>query len=134
MVALRLMSTKTFRKAMSSVLLFSAKKAFHSEKALRAYLHPSYSRDGDMMASDFMREVGLKGYEPMCIEAVREPRPTSLKSMLAGFSYSEQWAHLVAEDSSIDTIVLVYSPNIVTRPEGALRLKFHAAFPYSSKR
>ncbi len=40
---------------------------FASREALKAFVIPTYSEDGDRIDSAFMREIGFRKYEPMCI-------------------------------------------------------------------
>jgi len=119
---------------MPSVLLFISLRGFESEEALARYLHPSYSEDGDMIPSDFIREVALTNYEPMCIEAVYEEEPTAVRHLVAGCSHADQWARRLPQDLKADVSVVVYSPNTVSFPEAARRLQFCGIFPYSESK
>jgi hypothetical protein len=116
---------------MPSVLVFSSVGSFHAASELDAYVRPTYDEDGIVKVSDFMQEVGLSEYEPSCIEAVWEERAVPLRELIESSSYFEQWAHLVPEILCVDSVVLVYAPNVVADPAGAKRVRFEAALPYS---
>ena len=55
---------------MPSVYIFAALGRFKSLSEMRQFIDKTHTEDGDYIDSDFIREVGLSGYEPNCIESV----------------------------------------------------------------
>ena len=99
---------------------------------MREYIDPTYDEDGEDIPSPFTTEVGLAGYEPMCIEAITSAsgRPVPLAELLARASYAGQWLPGVDGARLADAAVCVYAPNEVTRPAGCT-LEDLGAFEYS---
>jgi hypothetical protein len=96
---------------------------------MRAFIDETYTEDGDGVPSPFMREVGLSGYEPGCIEAVHEGAPTPLATLLAGAAYADQWLAKLEGDRVADSAICVFAPNRVARPR-ASSLEFVGAYDY----
>jgi len=84
------------------------------------------------VASQFIREIGLTGYEPGCIEAIHEGAPTALADLLAGASYADQWLPNVDGRRVADSAICVYAPNRVTRPS-ASSLEYVGACDYEAR-
>jgi hypothetical protein len=78
-----------------------------------------------------MREVGLSGYEPGCIEAIRSEsgQPIPLAELLAGASYADQWLPCLDSSRRADAAIGVFAPNRLARPE-ACSLEDIGAFQY----
>jgi hypothetical protein len=80
-----------------------------------------------------MREVGLGGYEPGCIEAIHSDHVASLTTLLAGTSYSDQWLSRLEGDQLADSAVCVFPPNTVKYPQES-SLTYLGVFEYRRKR
>jgi hypothetical protein len=108
---------------------------FRSFDEMRAYIDETYNDDGDASPSEFMREVGLSGYEPGCIEAIDSElgRPVPLRELLADASYSQQWLTSLDGSRLADAAICTFAPNRLARPEQC-SLEYVGAFPYNSKR
>lgn len=111
------------------VHIFVALGRFGDANELSDFVEPDYSDNGDLIGSQFMREIGLESYEPMAIEREFYPRSIALLSALAGFSYSRQFPLVRLADTSIDSIVCVYAPNSVQHPNRS-SLDYVGAFTY----
>lgn len=116
---------------MDSVHVFISTGRFRSFAQMRAYIDPTYTDDGDAVPSAFMREVGLSGYEPACIEAILSEtgRAMPLTELVAGASYANQWLHHLSGSESADAAICVYAPNHIRRPE-ACSLEYVGGFGY----
>jgi len=68
---------------MPTVHIFASCGRFASGEALKAFVIPTYSEDGDRIDSAFMREVGFTKYESMCIEAIHSEVSKPLSALLA---------------------------------------------------
>ena len=93
------------------------------------FVEQTYTKDGDGVPSKFMREVGLSGYEPGCIERVHRPVPAPLAELLAGASYADQWLSQLPGGRMADAAICVFEPNRVARPEGS-SLEYVGSFEY----
>ena len=102
---------------MATVHIFAARGRFSSLEAIRKFVDPTYSEDGDCIASLFMREVSFQTFEPMCIEAVHSKTAKPLAELLDGASYCEQWLPSLAASFEADSAVCVFSPNVLLHPE-----------------
>ncbi len=114
---------------MAIVHIFISSSRFRSFEELRRFIDVTYTEDGEVIPSPFLREVGLSGYEPGCIEAINSDRPAPLSELLAGASYSEQWLDRLTGRRSADAAVCVYEPNEVRHPEGC-SLEYCGRFEY----
>ena len=85
------------------------------------------------MPSLFMREVGLRNYEPGAIETVRRDQPVPVADLLAGASSSDDWLRDPDESLLVDTAVCVFTPNRVANP-AACSLLYLGLFEYSTER
>jgi Immunity protein 22 len=74
---------------MGAVHVFVSTGRFRSFEEMRAFIDETYTGDGDSVASEFMKEVGLTNYEPGCIEAIHSKSGTALPValLLAGASW-----------------------------------------------
>jgi hypothetical protein len=114
---------------MDTVHVFVSTGRFRSYAEVRAFVQPTYTEDGDRVPSAFMREVGLTGYEPGCIECVHRPAPVPLAELLAGASYSDRWLPRAPAGRLGDAAVCVFAPNQVAHPAGC-SLEYVGAFGY----
>lgn len=114
---------------MATVHVWTATRRFTSFEEMRAFIDPTFTEDGDLIPSAFMREVELDGDTPACIEAIHQAEPAPLADLLAGASYAEQWVHLLDGSVLASEAVCVFEPNTVGRPIGA-SLRYLGAFPY----
>ena len=115
---------------MPTVHVFVSRDRFTSEAELDLYVHPKYTEDGDVIDSQFMREVGLEDYEPMCIEAIYDS-PQRISLLLRDASYSQQWLEAIDVDLVVDAAICIYEPNLLKRPE-ACSLSYLSAFEYQT--
>ena len=102
---------------MATVHIFAVRDRFSSLEAIRKFVDPTYSEDGDCIDSSFMREVGFQTFEPMCIEVVHSGTAKSLAELLDGASYCEQWLSSLTASFEADSAVCVFSPNVLVHPE-----------------
>lgn len=118
---------------MPTVHIFVSRDRFDNEEEIKNYIDPVYTEDGDMEDSQFMHEVSLEEYEPMCIEAVYD-HLQKVSSLLQNNSYSEQWLGLLGSDLDLimDSAICLYSPNLPQHPE-ASSLRYLGAFEYVHK-
>src|SRR5687768_14863252 len=98
---------------------------------MRAFIDKRYTEDGDGVPSDFIREVGLSGYEPGCIEAIHERAPIALANLLARASYADQWLPNVDVERVADSAICVFAPNRVAQPS-ASSLEYVGAYDYEA--
>lgn len=102
-----------------SVHIFISTGRFKSFEVLREFIDETYDHDGNGIPSQFMIEVGVIEYEPMCIEAISSDtgQPISLTQLLQGASYADRW--LLHIDSSVlaDAAICVFEPNQLSHPE-----------------
>ena len=68
---------------MATVHVFVATRRFASEREMDEFIDPTFTQDGDIVPSRFMREVELGGYEPGCIEAVHDADEKLVNSLVA---------------------------------------------------
>jgi hypothetical protein len=101
---------------MDQVHIFISTGRFRSFKAMRKFIDKTYTRDGDGVPSPFIREIGLTSYEPMCIEAIFDGKPTPLATLLAQASYADQWLPKLDGERTADSAICVFAPNQVERP------------------
>ena len=80
---------------MSLVHVFTSTQRFSSLADMQRFVDPTYSSNGDMIPSRFMKEAALTGYEPACIEAIFSPESKSVVQLLTEASYCEQWLYLL---------------------------------------
>ena len=116
---------------MPLVHIYASLGRFGSFEALRRFIDPTYTEDGDQVDSEFIREVGISDFAPMCIEAIHSPTVKPLKALLEGASYSEQWLPGLAVSCEADAAICVFEPNIVHRPE-ASSLRYCGVLSYRS--
>jgi hypothetical protein len=114
---------------MARVHVFVSTGRFHTLAEMRAFIDPTYTEDGDCVASAFMQEVGLSRYEPGCIEASHRSEPTPLPELLANVSYAEQWTPRLGGDRRADAAICVFEPNQVKHPARS-SLDYVGAFEY----
>ena len=99
------------------VHIFVSTGRFHSSAEMRLFIDQSYTEDGEAVVSAFMREVGLSGYEPGCIEAIYRPQVVPLAELLSGASYSDQWLPGLGGSRLADAAICVFTPNRIRHPE-----------------
>ena len=114
---------------METVHIFISSGKFRTFEEMRAFVEQTYTEDGDGVPSLFMREVGLSGYEPGCIECLHRRRPVPLTELLAGASYSEQWLPGLDGSWLADSAICVFAPNEVRHPH-TNSLDYVGAFEY----
>jgi hypothetical protein len=112
-----------------TVHVFISTGRFRSFAEMRAFVEETYTEDGDGVPSAFMREVGLSGYEPGCIECVHRPAPVPLAELLAGASYSDQWLPQIPGGWLADAAICVFAPNHMSQPADS-SLEHVGAFGY----
>src|SRR5262245_9384627 len=127
-MASRSVSDRSAESRMETVHVFVSTGRFRSFTEMRAFVEQTYTEDGEGVPSAFMREVGLSGYEPGCIECVHRPTPVPLPELLAGASYSDQWLHHLPANE-VGEAICVFAPNQVARPEGS-SLRYAGSFGY----
>ncbi|MDN7880942.1 immunity 22 family protein [Burkholderia aenigmatica] len=115
-----------------TVHLFVSSGRFRSFAEMRAFIDEQYTEDGDGIPSAFMTEVGLRDYEPGCIEAIHRGSPVPVRQLLLGVSWESAWVHAVPADLVADSAIGVYSPNIVTTPENA-SLDYVGAYEFDTR-
>ncbi|HEY2585010.1 MAG TPA: immunity 22 family protein [Tepidisphaeraceae bacterium] len=114
---------------MQQVHVFVSTARFRSFDDMRAFIDKTYTEEGEGVPSPFMREVGLTGYEPGCIEAIHAGTPTPLSTLLSTASYADQWLPKVDGSQTADAAICVFAPNGVTRPS-ASSLQYVGAYDY----
>lgn len=114
---------------MDTVHVFISTGRFSSFEEMRTFVEQTYTPDGDGVPSAFMREVGLSGYEPGCIECTHVPKPIPLPELLRGASYSDQWLTGVDGSRVADAAICVFAPNEVPHPLDS-SLEYLGAFGY----
>ncbi|VWC81574.1 hypothetical protein BLA50215_01279 [Burkholderia lata] len=102
-----------------TVHLFISSGRFHSFTDLRAFIDARCTEDGDGIPSAFMTEIGLRDYEPGCIEAIHSGEPVPVPQLLSGASGESAWVHAIPAGLIADSAICVYSPNIVATPGNA---------------
>ncbi|CAB3960317.1 MULTISPECIES: immunity 22 family protein [Burkholderia] len=115
-----------------TVHLFISSGRFRSFAEMRSFIDERYTEDGDGIPSAFMTEVGLRGYEPGCIEAIHRGDPVPVQQLLRGASWESAWVHAVPADLVADSAIGVYSPNVVTTPENA-SLDYVGAYEFDTR-
>jgi hypothetical protein len=114
---------------MATVFVFAARGRFQTITAVHEFVDQTYTDDGDAVPSQFMSEIDLSGYDPMCIETVHSPRPVPLAELLRGTSFADQWLSQVDASLIADSAICAFSPNAVARPERS-SLDYVGAFGY----
>jgi hypothetical protein len=104
---------------MAHMHLFICTGRFRSFDAMRAFIDETYTEDGDAVASDFIREVDLTSYEPMCIEAIHSKTAVPLPSLLKGASYGSQWLSTLPPNLKASAAICVFEPNEVLSPQNS---------------
>ena len=104
------------------VHVFACSGRFASWEALQAFLSPTYTQEGDALASAFFVETGLTHYEPACFESALLASAVPLAQLLDGVSYGDSWlAHACADADAqgvlADTSVCVFAPNRLAHPQ-----------------
>lgn len=112
---------------MGTVHLFISRSRFHSFTEIREFIEERYSEDGDSIPSAFMEEVGLRGYEPACIEAAYSKQVIPISQLLGKMSYATAWLDAVPVGLVADSAICVFSPNVVVTPESS-SLEYVGAF------
>jgi Immunity protein 22 len=111
------------------VHVFVALGRFASDAELQAFIDPTYTEDGDLVLSPFMRETGLREFEPGCIERVHSPVPLPVRELLRGTSYADQWLHRLDASLLADSAVCAFGPNVLEHPQGR-SMQYVGGFPY----
>lgn len=109
--------------------VFVASGRFRSDAGLRRFVDATYSSDGEMVPSQFMREVELLDYEPMCIECIHSMTPLPLIELLQGVSNGDQWLPKVGSTLVAKSAICVFTPNVVARLQRT-SLQYVGAFDY----
>jgi RNA polymerase sigma-70 factor (ECF subfamily) len=116
-----------------TVHVFLANGRFRSDTELRAFLDPAYTEDGDLVPSQFMRETGLREYEPACIERVYSPSPLRVHELVRATSYADQWLHRLEASLVGDSAICVFGPNVLDHPKHT-SIRYVGGFPYRAPR
>jgi hypothetical protein len=114
---------------MQTVHVYAAIGRFKSWDEIQEFIHPKYDENGDAFKSKFMESIGMTEYEPMCIETIHSPMLKRIHELLRGVSYESQWATKVDPSIEADSVICVYEPNIVTKPNGS-ELRYCGAYTY----
>src|SRR4051794_23583971 len=101
---------------MPTVHVFISTGRILSLEELCGFIVPTYTEEGDEVPSPFMREVGLDGYEPGCVEVFYWGQPISLTDLLDAASYSGQWLPWLDGTKQAEAAVCVFAPSVVRRP------------------
>jgi hypothetical protein len=104
---------------MAVVHVFATSNRFRSESELDQFVDPLYSEDGDCTPSQFMREIQLSNFEPMCIESVYSEEALPLTDLLDGVSYLPQWQEQIPPGVRASAAVCVFEPNLVMTPQNS---------------
>ncbi|KAA1257256.1 hypothetical protein LF1_52470 [Rubripirellula obstinata] len=116
---------------MDTVHIFACARRFIDAQHFADFVEADYSDDGDIIDSEFMREIGLHdGYEPMTIEKCLLSDTANLRSALSGCSYLDQYINDLPIDLSADAIVCVFSPNRPKSPSLS-SMTYVGAFSYT---
>ena len=102
-----------------TVHVFVSRDRFVSRADVEAYVHSTYSPDGDSLPSAFVLEVDLVENEPMCVEILHAGGPVRLGQLVESLSYAAQWSDGLDPTLVADAVICVYSPNEVQNPAGA---------------
>jgi hypothetical protein len=114
---------------MEIVHVFVALGRFTSDAELQAFVDPTYTEDGDLVPSQFMRETGLSHCEPAAIERVHCPTPLPVRELLRGSSYDDQWLQRVDASLVAESAICVFGPNMLGQPQSA-SMQYAGAFHY----
>ena len=114
---------------MAILHLFVGSGRFVSFEEIRRFVDPTYTQDGDMVPSEFMKEVQLEAFEPACIEVVWEPRSRPLSELLRETSWADQWLPHVDHALSASEAICVFEPNRVRIPTDT-SLKYCGSYRY----
>src|SRR5262245_46677071 len=118
---------------MDQVHIFCARGKFPDDQRLSRFVTPTYSEDGELIPSQFMREIGLiDNYDPTAIESERFDRPLELLAAIIGFSYSDQFRVVRVDPTLVDTVICVYSPNAPQTPQRST-LDYVGVFSYNAE-
>jgi hypothetical protein len=120
-----------------AVHVFVAHGRFASEAELDSFVVSTYTEDGDMVPSQFMRETGLREYQPGWIERLHSPTPLPLRDLLRDVSCADQWIHRVDASLVADSAICVFSQidvylgrmNALNHPQRT-SMQYVGAFPY----
>jgi len=115
---------------MAKVHVFVCGNRFESFKTMRAFTRPVYTDEGDVLPSEFAKEVELSDYEPMCLEAIHGTEPQPVRELVARASYADQWLSELPEALEACQAFCVFSPNHVANPQGT-SLDYVGAFSYT---
>jgi hypothetical protein len=98
--------------------LFVCSGRFGSFAEMRSFVDPTYTDDGVMVPSMFMREVQLEAFEPNCIEVFWTPQPRPLVELVCGVSWADQWLPQINRSLLASEAVCVFAPNRLGDPMG----------------
>lgn len=113
------------------VYIFVSTGRFQSLENVHFYIDPTYTEDGDIVPSVFIKEIGLTNYEPNCIEAIYSVHKTVLGMLLAKASYAQQWLDHVDGTIEANAAICVFAPNQVSTPNNC-SLGYCGAFVYNA--
>src|SRR6266540_5197684 len=99
------------------VYVFISTDRFQTAENLHSFLDPTYTEDGDMLPSTFMREVGQSEYEPMCIERFLTDSPLAVNLLLADASYATDWLPHINSSVQGNMALCIFFPNHLEHPE-----------------
>jgi len=116
---------------MSIVHVFYSNHRFNSYEALRSFVDPTHTEDGDMVPSLFMAEVGMASFEPTCIEVEAIATPLPLRELLEGASYGHQWVPMLSDAIVANGVICVFEPNQVAHPSAAKSVRYCGAYEFS---
>src|SRR5687767_643052 len=114
---------------MAIVHVFVSTGRFGSFEEMSRYIDMSYDEDGNGIPSEFIREVGLSGYDRACIEAIHSEHPIELAELLSAASYANEWLPCDVSGGVADSAICVFEPNMLESPQGC-SLDYFGAFDY----
>ena len=115
---------------MDTVHIFCCSNRFTTDDSFAQFIEPTYTDDGDILDSEFMREIGLSDdYEPMAIERMLLNETAPVSTAITDCSYSAQFVDQIPLETVADAIICVYTPNIPRTPSST-SLSYIGAFTY----
>ena len=99
------------------VYVFISTDRFQTAENLHSFLDPTYTEDGAMLPSTFMREVEQSEYESMCMEHFLTDSPVAVNLLLADASSASHWLPHINSSVQAKMALCVFSPTRLELPE-----------------